>query len=152
MAVIGKADIGREPGEVAFAVRESLEHGAGAQPHAVTGDCQAGRSTKDAAEVMGRDRDGAGELGERKVGVGGERVPRVVHDARAGSGSCGTSGRDVHAPCHLQGLGNDRDRALDELVRITGVAARSQQLPLLDVDPRRRRQQAGRERRFVPPQ
>src|SRR5256885_7930617 len=87
MTLISKSDVGGQSREVALPICQPLEHRARTKSHAVTGDRITGRSTKDAAEVMGRNRDGACELRKRQARLDGECLACVTDDTR--SRTCG---------------------------------------------------------------
>jgi hypothetical protein len=62
MTVVSEAEIGGQTREMVFAVCEPFERGTSAEPYAVSGDRLTGRVAKDAAEVVGRNRECAGQL------------------------------------------------------------------------------------------
>jgi len=57
VAVIGEANVGRDPGKVALAVSQAVEHFAHAKAHPMARDRMPGRCPKRAAKVVRRDRE-----------------------------------------------------------------------------------------------
>jgi hypothetical protein len=62
VALIDEAELGGQAREVLLAAREPLQRAAHTQSHPMTGDGLAGQRAKDSAEMMGRDREHAGDL------------------------------------------------------------------------------------------
>jgi hypothetical protein len=78
VALVGEAEVGGEPRQVLLAARQAIERGTGAEAHPVASDRVAGRPREDAAQVVGRDRQCACQLGEGAPGLRGQRLARAV--------------------------------------------------------------------------
>jgi hypothetical protein len=131
VALVGEAKIGRQPRQALLAAGESLQRVAGAQADAMAGDRVAGRCGKDAAEVVGRDRDPASEVGQGAP-PGSSGLPTFCRTSSPlepvrqwGKGRASSSGRSRagqckaprrHLPDHKVGL---------DIARPSGVESRS---------------------------
>jgi hypothetical protein len=112
VALVGEADVGGEPREIALAAGQALERAAGAQPRAVPGDRVAGRRAEDAAQVVPGDRRLARELGQRSVRVGGERLAGAVDGGAPGARRRRTARADAAWVDLRERSRRERDRAL----------------------------------------
>ena len=64
VTVIGEADVGGKPGEVALAVSQAIEHVAHTEAHPVARDRMPGLRAKRAAQMVRRDRERPGQVAE----------------------------------------------------------------------------------------
>src|SRR3954449_9224586 len=95
MALVGKAEVRGQPGEVVLPAGEALKRGTDAQPHPMARHrvaCGGGEGT---AEVMGGNSENGGQLRERAVRVGGQRLSSGVAEASACENGGGPAGGDA---------------------------------------------------------
>jgi hypothetical protein len=127
VALIGEAEIGGQPREGALAAGQALERGADAQPHPVARERVTRGGAEDAAEVMSGDAEIGGQLGERAVRVGGQRLMRGVGEASPFADGGRPAGGDTPGIRLLQRRRGDQDRAFGELVGVLAAAPRGKQ-------------------------
>ena len=118
--LVSESQLGRELSEVPLAFCEPLEREANAHAVAVPGHRLAGLAPEDPAQVMRRDRCGAGELNEAATGIGCDRLARHV-DGSAAQG-CGRRAHYGLRPAldRHQHLGSESDGTVRELELVTG--------------------------------
>ena len=116
VTVIGEADVGGKPGEVALAVGQAIEHIAHAKVHPVARDRMPGRCSKRAAEVVRRDRERPGQFAKRCLWARRQRLANAIDQRSASAGRRRPTGGNSARITPLKRASRQRDRPLAELV------------------------------------
>jgi hypothetical protein len=109
VALIGEAEVGCQPGQIRFAFRQSFERCARTQTHAMTSDRNAGHGAEDWAEVVCRDSQRSGELGQRGLRLVCEDLACPVDRRSSSKRGAGTS-RCIGGLVVLRRAGQARSR------------------------------------------
>jgi hypothetical protein len=125
--LISESDIGCEARQVVLAVCESLQRGSRAKSHPMAGDRVACRGAKDAAQMMGRDRQRACEPRQWAAGLRGQQFASAVDEAAASAGGGWPSGSNAVWIDLLERRAGERDGSFDELALIGAFAASGEQ-------------------------
>ena len=139
VTVIGEADVGGKPGEVALAVSQAIEHVAHAKAHPVARNRMPGRRAKCAAQMVRRDRERSGQVAEGCLWPRRQRFANAIDQRSASAGRRGPTGGDSPRISTFKRASRQRDCPLNELVRIRAIAGGAYQQPMLEVDPWRER-------------
>ena len=133
MALVRKTEVGRQPGEVALAPSQTLQRGAGAQAHPLARDRLTGDRAEDSAEMVRRDGELARQLGQRALGLGRQHFTSGIDQGATATGALGPAGGHPPTIGALEHARSERDRSLDELVRIAAATGCGEQQSVLDV-------------------
>jgi len=133
VALVGVLQLGGEAGQVEFAAGEAFECAAHSQAQALTGDRLAGDGAEDPAQVMRGDGECAGELGQRTIGLGNERLADRVGEGPVSAGSLGPAGVNAALIGPFQRAGGQQDGALNKSVWVGVAAGGRQQQPVLEI-------------------
>jgi hypothetical protein len=151
MTLVGETGVSGEPGEIALAVGEPLERGAGAQSLSMRRNRMAGAGAEDAAEMVRRHREEPAQSNQGQVRVDAQRLPGVVDERFARSRRPGaTRGDPVLVELLEERLG-EADRAVGEIGRILSGPCLGDQGAVLDVESRGRRNRSRRQPRLATP-
>src|SRR4051794_34533735 len=124
MALVEKAKVSGQPGEVALPAREAFKRGTDAQPHPMARHRVAGGGGEGTAEVMGGNAENGRQLRERAVRVDGQRLSSGVGEASACENGGGPAGGDPLRVGLLERRGGQQDRSFDQLMQVAQSAAR----------------------------
>ena len=116
VTVIGEADVGGKPGEVALAVSHAIERVAHPKAHPVARDRMPGRCSKRAAEVVRRDRERPGQFAKRCLWARRQRLANAIDQRSAGAGRRRPTGGNSPRIGPLKRASRQRYRPLNELV------------------------------------
>ena len=116
VTVIGEADVGGKPGEVALAVSHAIERVAHPKAHPVARDRMPGRLAKRPAEVVRRDRERPGQVAQGCLWPHRQRLANAIDQRSASAGRRRPTGGNSARITPLKRASRQRDRPLAELV------------------------------------
>src|SRR5580692_436203 len=147
MALVGKAQICGQPSEALLAIGYATQRGTCTQAHAVAGNRVPRRCAKDTAEMVG----GASQLRQRALRVRRQDLAHAIGNSAPRTRARRSASRDPSRFDLLECQRAQRDRSLEQIVGVRAAAGAAQQLPMLEVDPRRGGQWRARQHRIPAP-